>query len=72
MTGPDQVRHLAGKLPAPEDGDGRRRLAGLVQDLDLARRDDEELEVAVATAMSFSPSRKRLSVAPPQRPSAAR
>src|SRR6185369_12109511 len=32
----------------PEDDDGLRRLAGLVDDLDLARLDDEELEVAVS------------------------
>ena len=43
-----QVCYLAGELPAPEDHDGLRRLAGFVKDLDLTRLDDKEFEVAVA------------------------
>src|SRR5882724_1643217 len=43
-----QVRHVAGELPGSMDGDGFRRLARFVHDLDLAGADDEELEIAIA------------------------
>ena len=33
--GAGQVRHVAGELAAAVDGDGLRRLTGLVEDLDL-------------------------------------
>ena len=50
-----QLRHVAGELPGPVDRDGLRRLAGFVHDLDLARLDDEELEVAVADLEELFP-----------------
>ena len=43
-----QLRHVAGELAGSLDGDGFRRVAGFVHDLDLAGLDDEELGVAVA------------------------
>ena len=43
-----QVRDVAGELAAAVHGDGGRRVARLVEDLDFAGADDEELEVAVA------------------------
>ena len=43
-----QVGHVAGELAASEHRQDRRRLARLVDDLDLAGHDDEELEVALA------------------------
>lgn len=40
------MRDVAGELPGPEDCD--ERVAGGISDLDLARLDDEELEVTIA------------------------
>ena len=52
-----QLRHVAGELAGPVDRDGLRLLAGFVHDLDLARLDDEELEVAVADLEELFPIR---------------
>ena len=43
-----QVRDVAGELALPMDRDCLRFVAGVIDDLDLARLDDEEVEVAVA------------------------
>jgi hypothetical protein len=42
-----QVRHVAGELAGPMDHQGPGRVVGGILDLDLARLDDEGLEVAV-------------------------
>ena len=65
------MRDVAGELSGPVDRDGFRRLPGFVDDLDLARLDDEELEVAVADLEELLAVRKRLSAAWVQRASVA-
>ena len=44
-----QVRDVAGELARPMHGERLRLVAGEIDDLDLARLDDEKVRVAIAT-----------------------
>ena len=66
-----QLGHVAGELPGPLDRDGPRGLPGFVHDLDLARLDDEELEVPVTDLEELFPIPVLASFVKGQRSSAA-